>query len=204
MKSKFRLDKSVKLFYIIFSSGFFISFFVLEHFKLQFRGYWTPKVIVWVWLASTLIFIIYFWKHKFAKVYTAVFGGLVVLSILPMAIPFFAILNAITTTDDYQRFTLSDDYRIKLTRQQALSMPRVYVYQVKNGIFEENPMRPVYRDIIEGVMGENALDNGISDRDIPLSNAKLVKFDTQGIYIDYTIQNQHKVIFHAFNNDDGY
>jgi hypothetical protein len=55
-----------------------------------------------------------------------------------MGIPFSGIIYYFSTIDDYQQIKLNKNYRIERTRQQALSIPRIYIYK-ENGILEKIP-----------------------------------------------------------------
>ena len=113
-------------FTLIFLIGVFMSFY-----DYSYYGYWTDKIINWIWLIFTATVIFWFWKNKITRIYFFSLLTLILLSVLPMAIPFFGIVFSFTTINDYQQIKLNDSFRIERTRQQAMSMPRIYVYQRK-------------------------------------------------------------------------
>lgn len=172
----------------------------------QFLGYWTPKMIGWSWLIGTLILIVVFWQKRWAKFYGALLLSMVGLSILPMAIPFFGLILFFSTIDDYQQITLNDTYRLEVTRHSVLSMPRVFIYQKQNALFEKNTHRPFFDDIAETILEPKTYDERLQIDDLPpyLDNARFVNENTDGIFVEYELQGRKKVIFHSFGENDGY
>ena len=69
-----------------------------------------------------------------------------------MILPYYAIEFYLTNEEDFQKIKLNEDFRIERTRQNVLSMPRVYFYQRKLGIFEKNICRPAYDKIVEEIL----------------------------------------------------
>lgn len=173
---------------------------------VQFRGYWTPKIIGWTWLVGTLILIIVFWRKRLARFYGAWLLSMVILSILPMAIPFFGLVYFFSTVNDYQQITLNDTYRLEVTKYQALSMPRIFIYQKQNAVFELNTHRPFFDDIAEAILEPKTEDERLQIFESPpyLDNARFVSENADGIFVEYELQGHKKVIFHAFHQNDGY
>ena len=120
-----------------------------------------------------------------------------------MGIPFFGILYYFTTIGDYQQISLNNEYRIERTKQQPLSVPRIYVYK-RSGIFEKNMCRPVYTEIIRNVLNAERIKNSFNEKNISIQDAKLVSVDNDSIAIEYQILGKQKLIYHKIKNDDGY
>ena len=183
---------------LLFLLGVFMTFY-----NYSYYGYYTDKAINWIWLGFTGIIMIWFWKMKAIKVYFFSLLTLLLLSILPMAIPFFGIVFYFSTIYDYQQFSLNSEYRIERTRQQALSLQRVYVYK-KTGIIEKNICRPVYDEIKENVLNIDRSKNSIDEKQFSIQNAKFISCNTDSIGIEYQISGKRKIIYHKLKNDDGY
>lgn len=181
------------LLYFVISLLFVISF-LLNCYGYQFAGYWTEKIIAWIWLIDTVFIILCHWKYKFTKIYLSVLGALVVLSLLPMGIVFFAFLNFIGTFGDYQRLSINDDYRLEMTQHQPLSMPRVYIYQRQYVIFEKIISRPIFYHIIEKTTGLDKLQ--FDERTISIQQATLIHHDSQTIAIRYRIHDKEMMMTH--------
>ena len=117
-------NKNILLLYA-FISLVFLAEVVLSLNHYSFSGYYTDKIINWMWLAMTLLIILRFWRKKVVKAYFAVLIFSVLLSMLPMMIPFFALVNYFSTLDDYQQIQLDKIYRIERTRRNVLDKPKV-------------------------------------------------------------------------------
>ena len=185
-------------FTLIFLIGVFMSFY-----DYSYYGYWTDKIINWIWLIFTATVIFWFWKNKITRIYFFSLLTLILLSVLPMAIPFFGIVFSFTTINDYQQIKLNDSFRIERTRQQAMSMPRIYVYQ-RIGFLEKNICRPVYGEIIESVLNLKENESNIDEEKLSIQEAKLVSVNNDSIGIEYKILNNKILIYHKIKNDDGY
>lgn len=202
------MKKYLKVTYL--STCFLLIFcFILSYYDWQLRGYWTEKIIVWLWIISTILVIIKFRQQKLVKIYTTLLALLIVLSILPMGIPFFAFIAFISTIGDYQRIDLHDNYRLELTQHQALSLPQVYIYQTQYTIFEKNILRTSYEDIVTKTLNispsdYDKLNAKIWQQKPQFDHVKLIQTNEQGLTIHYTIDNQSKTIFHPFSNHQGY
>ncbi|WP_213278013.1 hypothetical protein [Chryseobacterium indologenes] len=67
----------------------FLFGIVLSLNNYSFAGYYIDKIINWLWLLMTIFIIVRFWKKKVIKVYFGLLISGIILSILPMMIPFF-------------------------------------------------------------------------------------------------------------------
>ena len=175
----------------------------MTFYDYSYFGYYTDKIINWLWLGFTLIVINRFWKTKAIKIYFFSLLSFLLLSILPMAIPFFGILFYFTTIDDYQQIKLNSEYRIERTQQHALSMSRIYIYK-RIGIFEKNICRPVYSEVIENILNVERAKNLFDEEKLSIQEAKLISANNDSIGIEYKISNKNKLIYHKTVNDDGY
>lgn len=172
---------------------------LLNYLDWQLSGYLTEKSIAWFWILLTLIYIIKFWKLKKVRIYFISLISLLFLSIIPMLIPFYGIYFYLTAEEDYQQLELNNNIRIEITRQSALSMPRVYIYEKYFEIFEKNICRPTFMKIYEKVT-----DNSIEPNNIEIIKAVLITKHTDSIGIEYQILNSKKIIYHKLNNKYGY
>jgi len=196
------VKKGVTISYLIITLLFIVRV-GLSFYDYNYSGYYTDKIINWSWLLGTGIVLILFWKKKAIKVYFFSLLGFVIVSVLPMAIPFFSIVYSFSTIDDYQQMNLNNNYRIERTKQQALSIERIYIYE-KRGVLEKNICRSSYLDIIEKTLNVDRNTNSIDLEKIPIQNARLIHCNKDSIGIEYTIDNKTKLIYHLLNQEDGY
>lgn len=174
---------------LIFLFGIVLS---LNHYS--FAGYYIDKMISWIWLAMTIFIIIWFWKKKIIKVYFGLLISGIILSILPMMIPFFGILLHFSTIGCEQRVQLDDTYRIERGRPGVLSRPLITIYK-KEGIFEKQISRTPYSDVIEKVV-QPSPETYLDEKKQPIQEAKLINVNQDSIGIEYQIMNKKKVIYH--------
>jgi len=194
-------NKILILFYVIVTSFFLIGI-ALSFYDFSYLGYYTDKIVNWFWLGFTFVIVFRFWKKKLIKIFLLTLIAIVLLSIIPMAIPFFGIVHYFTTIGDYQQIQLNSDYRLERTRQNALSMQRIYVYK-KTGILEQNICRPNYALIVDELLNTDS-SNSIDIDSITIQNAKLVLLNKDKIEIEYQILGKKKSLDHKLNNSDGY
>ncbi|GEM50420.1 hypothetical protein EB1_02100 [Empedobacter brevis NBRC 14943 = ATCC 43319] len=134
--------------------------------------------------------------------------ALIGLSILPMALPFFAIISFLIGSNSLQHLKIDDDYRIELNKQ-ILSKERVYIYRTtpKMVILEksENLCRPDYLEVLSKVLDiseEN--DNLYTLKNSPIQQAELVAVNRDSIGIEYQILNKKKIVYHQLNERYGH
>ncbi len=197
-----KINKALIIVYV-FLTTLFVFRVILSFYDYSYSGYYTDKIVNWSWLFFTVIIIIWFWKKRRVKIYFYSLLIFLLLSILPMAIPFFGILFFFSTIDDYQQIELNNNYRIERTNHQALSIHRIYIYK-KKGIIEENIGRPIYSDIVEKVLNLNMEDILYEFEEYPIQNAKLIDVNKDSIGIEYQIKNKKKLVYHSLKNNEGY
>ncbi|ASE63843.1 hypothetical protein EGY07_17690 [Chryseobacterium indologenes] len=192
-------NKNILLLYA-FISLVFLAEVVLSLNHYSFSGYYTDKIINWMWLAMTLLIILRFWRKKVVKAYFAVLIFSVLLSMLPMMIPFFALVNYFSTLDDYQQIQLDKIYRIERTRRNVLDKPKVYIYK-NEGIVEKEIYKVPYLEIVEKVFQDH-FTNDIAGEAQPIQKAKLVSVDKDSLGIEYEIMNKKNIFYHKDKKEE--
>jgi len=172
------MNKIIFFFYYFVSSIFIVGI-LLSFYGLGFSGYYTDKIINWIWLAFTLVIILKFWKNKITKIFVSALVSMVLLSILPMGIPFFGIVYYFSTLEDYQQISLNKKYRIERTRQHALAPQQVYIYE-KRGVLEKNISRPHYKEIVEKTLNTDT----IAIESLPIRRSKFIGINKENIIIE--------------------
>lgn len=175
-------------------TAIFITGVVLSFNRYSFAGYYTDKVINVLWLLCTVLTIIWFWKKKAAKIYGILLVALMLLSIIPMMIPFFGIVYYFSTTDDFQQIQLDDTYRIERTRPGAMSKIKIHVYK-NEGLIEKLLYDTPYQQVLENTLEDQ------HDQNPPIQKAKLVNLSKDSIGIEYLIQGHRKIFYHKENDD---
>ena len=119
--------------YIGFSL-FIILLYILALFDIYLKGSITARIIVWIWIISTLFIIIKNWKTKGIKIYALILFLLTVLSILPMAIPFLIIISFLFNLDHTSYYQLDKTHELKKAKY-ILSKEKLYVLEQQNDYF---------------------------------------------------------------------
>lgn len=82
-----------KIFYWTVSSLLFVDLCFFLGKEISLAGYWTDKVFFWIWVTLTIAVIGVNFKEDWAKGYGLTLGGIVVVTMIPMMIPFLYLLN---------------------------------------------------------------------------------------------------------------
>lgn len=94
---------------------------------VSIRGYWPDRVLFIGWFVFTLYIIIRYFKQKSIKIYGWLLAALTVLAILPMGIPFLAIVFTSIGEDSSFRKDLPDNYRIQDVCHSPLGVPDIEI-----------------------------------------------------------------------------
>jgi beta-lactamase regulating signal transducer with metallopeptidase domain len=105
-------------------------------FSISLTGYYSDKVLFWTWLVLTVIVVSTEFKKKWARIYSLTLGIIVVLSMLPMMIPFLSIIGFAFANDINSSYELVSPYRIHETSPPGPIIPRIQL--MKNlGVLEK-------------------------------------------------------------------
>lgn len=192
-------NKNIVITYLVVTL-IFLSEVVLNFNQYSYRGYYTDKIIGWLWLGMTVFIIIKLWKKKAIKAYFGLLVAGIILSILPMMIPFFALLSYFSNIDSYQRVSLNDGYRIERYRPGALSKVQIAIYQQK-GIFEKRIGKIPYVEVLENVLQRPSFEISSDERNEPIQEAKLVNANKDSIGIEYKIMNKKQIFYQKINGN---
>ena len=195
------MKKILTLLYLT-STAFFIGGVAMTFYDYTYQGYYTTKMINWVWLLLTISVIILNWKIKSIRIYFFSLLTLLVLSILPMGIPFAGIVYYFTTIGDYQQIEINENYRLERTNHQALSLTRIYIYE-KKGFLEKNIYRTPYSDVIRNTINKAPYPLNHDEKKIPIQRIKFISSNNDSIGIEYQILDMKAIFYHKFD-DDGY
>ena len=125
----------LRVYFII--CAFFVLDCLLYYFKeISLRGYYTDVVLSWVWLISSFVIIIVFWKKLISKLFLATILVTFALSIIAMMLPFYALLLSSTSLGLYQNKDLNENYRAQIVGYGVMVQPWLEVIE-KKGLFEK-------------------------------------------------------------------
>ena len=201
------MPKSLKI-YIISSVVLILFLLSLNLIDLNLKGEYTYQILAWTWIIFTFYIIIKFWKIIYIKIYGFLLFALVGLSILPMAIPFIAILSFLFNLDTIQTIKMNDEYKI-VVMKKVMAKKRAYIYNSESKLLilekSQNIARPDYSDIVSETLNINSDDPKRYEYvNEPIQQAKLVSVNKDSIGIEYQILNKKKIIYHNLNETYGY
>lgn len=125
----------LRVYFII--CAFFVLDCLLYYFKeISLRGYYTDVVLSWVWLISSFVIIIVFWKKLISKLFLAAILVTFAPSIMAMMLPFYALLLSSTSLGLYQNKDLNENYRAQIVGYGVMVQPWLEVIE-KKGLFEK-------------------------------------------------------------------
>ncbi|WP_343704845.1 hypothetical protein [Flavobacterium sp.] len=110
---------------------------VLYYFQeISLRGYYSDVVLSWLWLLSSFVIIIVFWKKLLAKLFLATILVTFALSIIAMMLPFYTLLLSSTSLGLFQNKNLNENYRAQIVGYGVMVQPWLEVIE-KKGLFEK-------------------------------------------------------------------
>lgn len=110
---------------------------VLYYFQeISLRGYYSDVVLSWLWLLSSFVIIIVFWKKLLAKLFLATILITFALSIIAMMLPFYTLLLSSTSLGLFQNKNLNENYRAQIVGYGVMVQPWLEVIE-KKGLFEK-------------------------------------------------------------------
>ena len=118
--------------YLILSGLIILNVCLYIFGKMSYAGYWSDRVIFWLWLLVTLLVVISFWKNIWTKIYFCLLVATLILTILPMAIPFFGLLLAGSGSGRLNHFSLENNMRVQTVGYGIMGRPRLQI--VKDGL----------------------------------------------------------------------
>lgn len=105
-------------------------------YQISVAGYWTDRILFWLWFFGTFHIIIIFWKKLLTKIYFGLLAVGVILSILPMMLPFWAIVLSSTGRGIHLKKQITREYRLQVVGYSIMGRPLIEIIKNK-GILEK-------------------------------------------------------------------
>ncbi|OXA65969.1 hypothetical protein B0A67_23900 [Flavobacterium aquidurense] len=114
---------------------------LLYYFKfISLRGYYSDVVLYWLWFVTSFVVIVMFWKKLMAKLLLTGIILTIVLSILPMMIPFYAWILSTTSLGLLIDKNLNENYRAQIVGYSVMAPPWLEVIK-KHGLLEKRILK---------------------------------------------------------------
>jgi hypothetical protein len=97
-----------------------VNFFLYINYSMSIAGYWSERIIIWLWIILTVYLIGKNWYDNLAQASCSLLIFLIVLSMIPMMIPFLAIMNIITCNDRIFVRKLGENMRIQIMQKSPV------------------------------------------------------------------------------------
>lgn len=152
--------------YLIISLIFGLNCFFYYFKQISLRGYYSDVTLFWLWLFMSFVIIVVFWKKIMAKLLLAALLLTLVFSIIPMMIPFYAILLSTTPLGLMANKNLNEKYRAQIVEYSAMTPPWLEVME-KNGLIEKR----IFKCTDSQIMSDNF--------DIKIRTAKDIIFKSE-------------------------
>ena len=105
-------------------------------YQISVAGYWKDRILFWLWFFSTFLILIKFWKKLLTKIYFGLLVVGVILSILPMMVPFFAIILSSTGEGLHFKKQITPEYRLQVVGYSIMGRPLIEIMKNK-GLLEK-------------------------------------------------------------------
>ena len=105
------------------------------YYKVSLRGYYSDVILFWLWFFGSIAIIILFWKKTMAKLLLGAMILALIGSILPMMLPFFALVFSTTPFGLRMTKDLNENYRAQIVGYSVMAYPVLQIIE-KKGIVE--------------------------------------------------------------------
>lgn len=105
-------------------------------YKISLRGYYSDVILFWLWFFGSIAIIILFWKKVMAKLLLGAMILALIGSILPMMLPFFALVFSTTPFGLRMTKDLNENYRAQIAGYSVMAYPVLQIIE-KRGIIEK-------------------------------------------------------------------
>lgn len=175
--------------------------------KMSFTGYWSDRVIFWIWLLATPVVVFSFWEKIWTKIYFWLLVATLILTILPMAIPFFGLILAGSGSGRLNHFNLENNIRIQTVSYGVMGRPRVQI--VKDGLlFDKIKFEDGDEIAANDVISIKPVDTkNDEDQDLPAfmirdaKNVKLINETDTSITVKYFFEEATVETVHRFEGE---
>lgn len=203
--------KKIQLLIYFFLCGLILlNICLFVFYRMSFVGYWSDRVIFWLWLLTTPVVVFLFWKKIGTKIYFWLLVAGLILTILPMALPFFGILLSGSGSGRLNHFNLENNIRVQTVSYGVMGRPRVQI--VKDGLlFDKIKLEDgddFYANDVISIKDFN--DKDTDNEEYPsflirdAVNAKLINETDTSITVKYFFKDGTVETLHRFKEKEGF
>lgn len=126
--------------YLILSSLLALDCLLYFNRLISLRGYYSDVILYWLWFLTSFVVIVVFWKKIMAKLLLAGIILAIILSILPLMMPFYAWILSTTSLGLMIDKNLNEKYRAQIVSYSAMAPPWLEVIE-KHGLLEKRILK---------------------------------------------------------------
>ena len=167
-----------------------LDIYLYLFYKISLTGYWSDRVLFWICFIATPIVVFVFWKKLVTKIYFWLLVAGLILSFVPMAMPFYAIVLSTTGSGRFNHFTLSNNIRIQTVGYGIMGAPRLQI--VKDGMLLDQ----VLLETSDHLM----LNDSVSLDTRDAINVKLINRTDTNITVKYFFKNDSIQAIHSLKH----
>lgn len=134
------LMKVILKLFIVLSSLLFLDILMYYYFFISFAGYYSDIILFWLWFICTVMVIVTYWKKLVAKLFLTSIFLVIILSIVPMMIPFYGFLLSMTPFGLIKNQNLNKNYRAQIVGYSVMVPPSLEIIK-KMGLLEKRTFR---------------------------------------------------------------
>ncbi|MCA4900085.1 MAG: hypothetical protein ACK514_01970 [Bacteroidota bacterium] len=128
--------KVLRITYWFICGAFLANVLAYYNYGISLPGYASDIVLFWMWLCLTVVVIVLNFKRSWAKVYSAFLVAFVILTMLPMMIPFIHIVSFAFGGNRHYHNKFDSKYRIEEINGFGLVRRRLHLVE-KRGVYEK-------------------------------------------------------------------
>jgi hypothetical protein len=133
-------------------------------FEVSLRGYFADIVLFWLWCFGSFLIVVIFWKTRLAKSFLIGMVSFVLLSMLPMGLPFYALALSTTPLGLWLSKDLNSSYRGQIVSYSVMVHPWLEVME-KKGVIERRVLQCKDRELLDDRL------------DVKIRNARDISFE---------------------------
>ena len=135
-------------------------------FKISLKGYFADIILFWLWCLGSFLIVVIFWKRLLAKLFLIGMVSFVLLSMLPMGLPFYALVLSTTPLGLWLSKDLNSSYRGQIVSYSVMVPPWLEVME-KKGVIERRVLQCKDRELLDDRL------------DVKMRNARDISFDSE-------------------------
>lgn len=130
------MKKIVFIVFLVLSIVLLTDGILWYYYGISLSGYYSDVILFWSWFFVSISIIVLFWKKILAKLFLTAMVLALVLSILPLALPFYTFIFSMSPAGLKLDNNLNEKYRAQIVGYSPMMLPWLEVIE-KRGLLEK-------------------------------------------------------------------